>query len=133
MRASYDDLYALAGDRKPLWHDINGVPRFMPHHPKLAPDIYAKECALVQIACQDCRSRMPVQFTSGILDKVTLRARIVNGSIGYGDPPYHLDDEGAYCRCGCTMTSDALVVLEFWRRDSEWVRDPAVEIVIQPR
>lgn len=132
MRASYEDLYELAGDRKPLWHDINGVPRFRPHHPKLAPNIYARECALVQIACQDCRRRIPVQFTSNLLDKTTLRERIVGGAISYGDPPYHLNDEGEYCHCGCTMTSDALAVLEFWRRDEEWERDPEVEIVIQP-
>ena len=134
MRATYDDLRELAGDREPLWHDVNGVPRFMPHHPRLAPNIYARECALVQIACQDCRCRMPVQITANRLDKMTLRERIVSGAIDYGDPPYHLNDAGEYGHCGCTMTSDALAVLEFWRRsDGEWMRDPEVEIVIQPR
>jgi hypothetical protein len=68
----------------------------------------------------------------------------------YGDPPRHDGDPTALHRClaGATMNSEPRRVLEYWHRHdrryvegnriinskawSEWVRDPSLEVDIQP-
>lgn len=68
----------------PNWWDENGTPRFMEHHPRLCPDIYADEVALLEIACQACERRFKVQMSWGRSSELVQRARawkLVEGSI----------------------------------------------------
>ena len=61
-----DDIDPVTGSCRcvaaPLWWDANGVPRFAAHHPKLCPDIYADQVALVRISCQGCGHEFLVQL-----------------------------------------------------------------------
>lgn len=65
---------------KPLWWDENGVPRFEPHHPRLCPDIYADQVALVQISCQGCGREFPVQMSWSASDM--MRSMALSGVFG---------------------------------------------------
>lgn len=133
---------------KPLWWDENGVPRFSAHHPELAPNIYAYEVVLLKIQCQGCGERFLVQLDWSSLDDVRRRmilpdgdhdaarlsARAREGTLDYGDPPRHAHPDPTIERCsGETMSSDAIGVVEFWRRtketDHEWRRIPELERV----
>lgn len=137
----------------PQWWDENGVPRFATHHPYHCPDIYADEVVLVRISCQACGKEMNVQMSHGTtsatmqrlkafalverelgikLDRpkvhtvITLANHIVDGTLHYGDPPYH----GDACRIGPTMNCYNLRVVEFWENDSRmgWARRAELEI-----
>lgn len=81
MNASYRDiLEALGPAVTPSWYDEHGVPRFAVHHPKLSPDIYADEIALLLISCQSCGTEFRVQMTSSSFTR--LRAQMFRGCFG---------------------------------------------------
>lgn len=126
MKADYADIRSRITEQ-PTWFDKAGTPRYGEFSPGSTPSIYADEAALVLIECQACAATFRVAFDCDkqqtILRNVpTLAARISDGAIGYGDPPRH----------GCsgdTMTSNAVSVLEYWRKDRfDWVRDPTFEV-----
>ncbi|MBX3528637.1 MAG: hypothetical protein KF904_20750 [Rhodoblastus sp.] len=151
MHNDYSDITSRIAEA-PSWFDTNGVPRYGAFTPRALPDIYCDECALVEIACQDCGQRYKVAFSSGQMDRLrnAMRATadltsidrrpiatsIKKAEIGYGDPPNCLHKDGC---AGATMTSDAVRVLEYWSRfDREapnqpaktvgWTRDRSLEI-----
>lgn len=121
----------------PLWFDENAVPRYDAFRPRDVADIYAKEVALVLIACQNCKQEFKVAFSYNAMDEVraiagghkriSLADSIRRGWIHYGDPP-----NVECCGAGPTMNSDPICVLEYWHKDNafEWQRDQNLEIAI---
>jgi hypothetical protein len=142
----YSDLRELI-NREPTWWDENGVPRWCEHHPDRAPDIYCRDVALLEIACQSCGRLFKVQMMGnpmtefmrygpskmigGRYDEYPLAKAITDGSIHYGDPP-NID----CCPGGATMNCEDLRVLEYWRRKDfktegfGWKRMPEYEVVL---
>jgi hypothetical protein len=117
MHNNYEDILALT-DKQPQWYDVNGVPRFAPFHPRLAPNIYARHCFLLLIACQKCGRKFEVQMHVFLFERTLKHPKHLH----YGDPPCH----------GCvgdTMNCDDLAVLEAWYRDplEPWERQPQFE------
>jgi hypothetical protein len=121
---------------QPLWWDENGVPRYKPHHPKLCPDIYATEIALLRISCQSCDTEFEVQMSWSehadlmslvnamrmiksatgvslhvgprtISTATALSERVKDGSIHYGDPPRHGHGQGKI-NIGGTCSGDTM-------------------------
>jgi len=134
MTPEYSDIRSRIAE-EPTWYDDNGVPRYGKFHPKNAPSIYANEVALVEIGCQGCDQTWLVSFTLDSMDMVraqlmgnepmTLAHSIREGHLHYGDPPSHVETDHA----GSTMNCIDWRVIEYWRRyDSEWERDPSLEI-----
>ena len=132
MKASYDDIRALT-PLAPQWFDHNGTPRYCEFRPFESPNIYAREIALLEIACQACGETFLVEQHRDDLQKAYRRAcgaqdidlaqAVEQRTITYRDPPQH----------GCTgdsMLSITLRVVEFWRRtiQIEWERVPALEV-----
>ena len=131
MHNDFSDITSRIAEA-PSWFDTNGVPRYGDFTPKALPDIYCDECALVEIACQDCEKRYKVAFSSSKLERLTPRLRIEadittidprpiatairSHSLGYGDPPNCLHKPGC---AGPTMTSDPVRVLEYWSRNDQ--------------
>lgn len=132
MLQGYEDIIAIAREaRRPIgWWDENGVPRFMPHHPRLCPDIYSDEVILLKISCQACGCEFDVQMSSRTYPRATNLGALVAKKIAphYGDPPSH------NCATGETMNCWDLHVLEFWRRPRgkvhDWERVPELEIAL---
>lgn len=135
MHCGYRDIRDKISD-PPMWFDENAVPRYVPFSPRELSNIYAREAALVEIACQNCQTKFKVAFSRCAMDDVqsqmmgvgpvTLAETIKEKTIHYGDPP-----NIGCCPAGPTMNSDPLRVLEFWTREElEWVRDYALEIDI---
>lgn len=115
----------------PKWWDENGVPRYAEFDPQRLANIYAREAALVEVACQACGRRFEVAFSHPCLertsDKIGLLAEnIRDGELHYGDPPNY-----GNCQSGASMNCFDLRVLQYWSRDNqkfEWVRDSRLEI-----
>lgn len=152
MKHDYPDIMDLANrlatvpvphhDRgpktSPQWWDENGVPRFVTHHPKFCPNIYANEVVLLEIACQSCERRFDVQMCRSSMDEVRARMMGIRGcsleqqvrdnTIHYGDPPRHDDPNDGGCVSGNSMNVHDLRVKEFWKRVDEWQRVPELEI-----
>jgi hypothetical protein len=136
MNHDYDDIRSKIAER-PQWFDENAVPRYVVFAPDHLSNIYAREGALVEIACQACQTRFKVAFSRDTMDDVRARmggreprllADFITGkTIHYGDPP-----NVRCCPGGPTMNSDPLRVIEYWRRDDstnhEWQRNTALEI-----
>lgn len=141
MHQYYSDLLDLT-DRKPVWWQEGGVPRFAEFHPDNAPDIYADEVALVEIACQACRTRFNVCMTSSpsrrvmaslIADRsseqiaeasegLRISSQIKAGRLNWGDPP-----NITCCAAGPSMSADMVKVLEFHhRRHLEYVEGTVI-------
>lgn len=122
MKQEYDDITSRLGD--PLWWDENGVPRYEPFSPRHNANIYADECALVEIACQACGHCFMVGLSSGPLGS-PLHRRILDHAVHYGDPPNY-----GCCGSGPTMNSEPVKVVEYWRREhvGEWQRDGKFEV-----
>jgi hypothetical protein len=128
MKSSYDDIISRITE-PPRWFDENGVPRYCEFAPELS-NIYAFECALLEIACQGCDKRFSVAVSldnDAYLRSQTLLIReVVERTIEYGDPP------NTECCSGTTMMSEVIRVLEFWRKESgNWARCPAVEVLLK--
>ena len=136
MKANYKDILDRIAE-EPIWFDEAGVPRYCDFSPNEISNIYAKEVALVEIACQNCGTRFNVAIAyDPMADLITpwkdmqftMVDSIKGGGIGYGDPPNIW-----CCPPGPTMSSDTIRVIEFWykNKDLSWERDPKLEIVFQ--
>ena len=134
MHASYEDIRALT-DRKPLWYDENGCPRYAPFHPSLIADIYAEQACLLEIGCQGCEQRFLVamSYTRWFAPRTMSLAEAVDQRIiHYGDPPRHMDEWGDGC-VGETMNCGDYRVVEFWGHTevwSGWVRMPQYDVTL---
>jgi hypothetical protein len=124
MKAEFKDILALT-DRKPIWYDEKGVPRYSEFSPNDVNDPYANEVALLRIECQDCGQ----QFLAAIVyDRVDQnqgpKHRLVgNTAVSYGDPPWH--NYPSDCECtGNMMTSFTKEILEVWELNPD-PRSPA--------
>lgn len=134
MNHDYIDIRSRISE-PPQWFDENAVPRYCKFSPEELANIYAHECALVEIACQGCQTRFHVAFSRSQMDDAidridwrnpkTLAALVMDKTIHYGDPP-----NTGCCAAGPTMNSDPIRVLEYWSKgaDYEWKRDPTYEI-----
>jgi hypothetical protein len=140
MHPSYEDITSRIAER-PSWWQSGGVPRYGDFHPGSSSSIYAREVALVEIACQSCDTRFRVVFDADQMDQYERRGvgdLIRNGSIHYGDPP-----NTGCCASGASMNSIPVAVIEYWsrcharyvegsriidfERYNEWLRDPLLE------
>lgn len=133
MNCDYSDIRDKIAET-PQWFDEGAVPRYVAFSPRKLSNIYAREAALVEIACQNCQTSFRVAFSRCTMDDVrarmagrepkTLADTILAKTIHYGDPP-----NIGCCPAGPTMNSDPLRILEFWKQvDFEWERDPVFEI-----
>jgi hypothetical protein len=120
MNTEYDDIRSRIPE-PPKWWDEFAVPRYDAFSPMLTANIYAREVALLLIACQACRTEFPVCMSAGR----ELADAIKAGSLHYGDPP-----NVRCCPAGPSTNCLDLRVLEYWRRDDRlnWQRDGALEI-----
>ena len=132
MKASYDDIRALT-PFEPQWYDANGTPRYCEFRPFESPNVYAREIALLEIACQHCGEIFLVEQHRDELQEAYRKAcgaqdaglaeAVRQRTITYRDPPLHHCD-------GDTMLSATLRVVEFWRREPQfqWARVPELEV-----
>jgi hypothetical protein len=128
MYTYYSDILSKMGD--PLWWDENAVPRYKLFEPQAIADIYATECALAMIACQNCSTYFSVCISHNLLlgfGKNSLSKRITSKSLSYGDPP-----NSRCCPAGPTMGSIMCKIIQYWHRGEDtkwlWARDPIFEI-----
>ena len=116
MHTDYSDIRDRLGE--PLWWDEVGCPRYCLFSPDHVNSIYAGEVAFLEIACQNCGRRFEVAVVSDSFDQIeggpSLRRRVEDNSIHYGDPP-NVD----CCAAGPCMNCEDLRVLQFWYRDYE--------------
>jgi hypothetical protein len=141
MHARYDDITSRIAMR-PLWYDEGGVPRYSTFSPGDCSNIYASECALVEIVCQECLRTFFVCLTRRSRDQTLaecIRENVTNITGLCGDPPRHgVRDVKELtsrfdCLAGDTMSSLAVRVVEYWKWSSaKWIRDPSFEIVFEP-
>lgn len=131
MNNDYSDIRSRIPE-PPVWWDETGVPRYCAFSPNETADIYARECVLMEIRCQNCERAFQVAMShsrsSELLHGATSLARLIEtNEIHYGDPP-NID----CCPSGPTMNSVPVRVLEYWALDAQhsWVRDPAFERAI---
>jgi hypothetical protein len=148
MHASYDDITSRIST-PPIWFDEYAVPRYCAFEPARSASIHIGEIALTEITCQECQRRFRVAFSVVNFREPTIAEAIRSKTLHYGDPPRHdgypADRHG--CHAGASMNSEPRRVLEYWRRHDrryvegtritnsayfEWVRDPSLEISIQP-
>lgn len=113
MHNDFKDIISAACGAIPLWWDQNGTPRFVKHHPRHCPDIYADTVVLMEIACQSCHREFEVQMSSGLFRNIRLQGP-GKGMPNYGDPP-----NVGCCPSGATMTCDDLRILEWWDRNNK--------------
>jgi hypothetical protein len=117
----------------PKWWDEDGVPRYDEFSPRETANIYAKECVLLRIECQDCEREFDVCMSWTETDRLlykrpSLLERVRDKTIHYGDPP-----NVECCPAGPTMNSNPRRVLQFWRQEigaghMEWERRRDFEI-----
>ena len=133
MLHTYKDITNRLGP--PKWWDEAGVPRYCNFSPQLTNNIYATEVAYLEIACQRWAWRFTVVLSWGAMSEVhdipRLSQQIVSGIVDYGDPP-----NTECCLSGPTMNSIPLIVVEFWRRNTdnrlEFERISDYEIDVSP-
>ena len=129
VKAKFEDILQAA-NRKPLWYDDHGTPRFSPYYPELSPNIYSDESCLYEIKCQYCHEKFLVSECWDRFESIShpydwpanMSECIKKEMLSYGDPPRH--------DCvGDTMTSDTIRVVEFWKKAiMKWNRIPDLEI-----
>ena len=96
------------------------MPRYSEFSPKLVNDPYAKNVALIEIACQECGAVFKVALSSS---EEEFKEVAREGLLRYGDPPV-----SGCCQLGLTMNSRPLRTLQFWElKDREWRRTPELE------
>lgn len=133
MKHHYNDIRSRIAE-PPTWWDEYGVPRYGPFAPTETANIYANQCALVEISCQSCGYIFPCCFSwahgeafitaddSEFTITTPLKERI--DRLYYGDPP-----NIECCPAGPTMSSDTLRIIEFWELINwVWVRNASLEI-----
>jgi hypothetical protein len=141
MHARYDDITSRIAMR-PVWYDENRVPRYSTFSPEDCANIFASECALIEIVCQEClRTFFVCETRRGLEQTVAERIRenVTNIYGICGEPPRHgvrdtKEITSRYdCLAGDTMSSMAIRVVEYWKRPQlEWIRDPSLEIAFEP-
>jgi hypothetical protein len=147
----YTDILSRISE-PPKWFDENGTPRYCTFEPYMIANIYAKECALMEVSCQACNRGFVVAIdrAKALAKAQAYEAKgphfvladiIRSHKIHYGDPPnVHC------CDAGNTMNSIPRRVLEYWHRQqttiyqngfeycsadaSDWERDQSLEIEI---
>jgi hypothetical protein len=116
----------------PKWFDERAVPRYCDFTPDATADIYADECALALIKCQNCGHEFHVLFSRSVIsqlddkyDQHTIAERIRKNWLHYGDPP-----NIQCCLSGPTMNSEPVKVLEYWHKNDnhDWIRDETLEV-----
>jgi hypothetical protein len=127
MHHHYSDITDKLGP--PLWYDEHAVPRYVQFAPEETANIYAAQCALVEIACQGCGIGFLVAMSWDYMKRrEPLAKRVVDRSIHFGDPP------NTGCCAGTTMNCIDKRVIEFWVRTKkgfEWKRIKALEINLE--
>jgi hypothetical protein len=118
MYRRYEEIREKLGE--PLWHDDQGVPRYIEFHPSLC-GVYDTHVALLNIACQSCGKRFLVAASYnafiGFRIQLSLPTSDEAGSFGFGDAPYH-----GGC-AGETMTTDTMEIVQFWfKRTGDWIQ-----------
>lgn len=119
MLRDYADIIERLG--APWWYDGNGTPRYCDFHPDRC-DVYNDYVVLARIGCQACQWEGLVacewskydhldNLAAGMAPKMPDLATADAGSFYYGDPPPH---DG--CISGSTMSSNLLMIVEFWGR-----------------
>ena len=135
MNHHYADIRGRIAEN-PTWWDEHAVPRYCRFTPDTVANVYAREVALVEIACQGCGERFLVAWSRARHEigqaedgKAWVRETVPFDPqrFHYGDPP-----NAGCCAPGPTMNSTPLRVVECWRRDTsfEWVRQPEKEVGI---
>ena len=115
----------------PKWWDEMGCPRYCEFSPHEISNIYGKQCALLEIACQACGHIFQVAMSTTELDAVrgfTIKRFIEDKTIHYGDPPnIHC------CASGPTMNCEDRRVLQFWEKGKNfnWKRFKKYEISLE--
>ena len=133
MLHHYEDIRSRIAE-EPKWWDENGVPRYCDFSPQAVADIYARQAALVEIACQNCGQLFLVAMSQGMpfnpwtgKPVETLEEQVRRDGIHYGDPP-----NAGCCAAGPSMNCEDNRVVQFWRWRSaplfDWERIPALEI-----
>ena len=153
MHHHYDDIISRIPE-PPKWWDEYAVPRYITFGPDETADIYADQCALIEIECQGCGALFLVawsqsRITWGRNEDGTAWARDAKPfdpqMYHYGDPP-----NSGCCAAGPTMNSIPRRVMEFWKRHDpkytgpkdghnvvldmkyfDWVRVPELEVEIK--
>jgi hypothetical protein len=127
MHNDYRDIRERIAE-PPGWWDEAGVPRYGAFAPVKIWNVYAREVALMKIACQACGTLFEVALSSGRAPEIADAIR--SNELHYGDPP-----NTGCCVGGDTMNSTPLRVLGYWRRDQttgfEWQRDRSLEVAIK--
>jgi hypothetical protein len=132
-------------EEEPIWYDQNGVPRYEKFKPDLAPNIYADEVILLEIACQDCGRKFLVEMNWEHTDLYLLRHSIPNPSFSEvmrgwlktdkkeeSWPPVHYGDPPSHGCVGDTMNVYDLRILEFWRKENfDWARKTEFELELE--
>lgn len=122
MKQNYVDIYSRISEA-PKWYDENGVPRYSDFRPEDVADFYAREAALLLIACQACGRRFSVAVSEDRFSRGKIANSIRDSCITYDDPP-----NVGCCQIGVSMMSESLRVLEYWKRLKVWIRDETLEI-----
>jgi len=106
MHTNYLDIRGRLG--KPTWWDEYAVPRYCEFTTDRIANTGARQCALVEIACQSCGHKYQVAVSSRVTDPYPLSTLIEQRWMNYGDPPNYC------CFMGASVNSIPLRVLEFW-------------------
>jgi hypothetical protein len=120
MNNQYEDIRCRIAE-DPVWWDERAVPRYCKFSPNRLANIYARECCLLLVACQDCGHAFRVAMSWNTISSQPPAL----DSLDYGDPP-NID----CCPAGPTMSTVTLSILEFWqlhhpapgRQGVEWRR-----------
>ena len=135
MFQHYKDILARIAE-SPRWFDEQGVPRYCPFTPGAIANIYAHECALLEIACQGCGKSFIVAIDQkGANEAIAMPGQNVpwqkladlirSQKIEYSDPP-----NVECCGDGPSMTSVTKRVLEYWYRWEETYTEPGSAVVL---
>jgi len=127
MHRCYHDILSRI-EQSPDWFDEYSVPRYGAFTPDQIANIYADECLLLRIECQQCGHPFDVAVSS-YREEITLAQRVEAQTVSYGDPP-----NIECCAAGPTMSSVSKRVIQFWvkHRYPEycWKRAPSLEIEV---
>jgi hypothetical protein len=118
MNHHYNDIRSRIST-PPKWWDEYAVPRYCDFTPDEVADIYAKDVALVEIACQNCGERFMVAFSWNDFTRREAMTPERIKDLHYGDPP-----NAGCCGAGPTMNCEDLSVLEFWRKGGDEFTEP---------
>jgi len=140
MHSDYTDIKSRISE-EPTWYDCHGVPRYGKFDPMNCPDIYATDIVLLEIACQDCRTRFLVEMHWSIMHQVfdkhsesftnVMRIWLKNKDKEYGTP-FHYGDPPLHGCVGDTMNCFDLRIVEFWHKERfEWKRITEYEVELE--